>query len=84
MMDVTENKLRLYENYKKQLLFAGVQKKITATEFPERLEPMPFTLFPSIFPADVLKKIQGLQTAFQTVIYKVANDHEFMTKCLKG
>lgn len=65
-------------------LLNGVQKKITATEFPERLEPMPFTLFPSILPGDVLRKTRGLQTAFQTVIYKVANDHEFMKECLKG
>lgn len=65
-------------------LINGVQKKITATEFPERIEPMPFTLFPSILPADVLKKTKSLQTTFQTVIYKVANNHEFMKDCLKG
>ncbi|XP_053403464.1 glutathione synthetase-like isoform X2 [Mercenaria mercenaria] len=45
---------------------------------------MPFTLFPSILPADVLSKTKSLQTAFQTVIYKVANNHEFMKACLSG
>ncbi|XP_053403446.1 glutathione synthetase-like isoform X2 [Mercenaria mercenaria] len=65
-------------------LLNGVQKTITGTEFPERIEPMPITLFPSILPADVLRKAKSLQTSFQTLIYKVANDHEFMKECFSG
>ncbi|XP_053403440.1 glutathione synthetase-like isoform X3 [Mercenaria mercenaria] len=65
-------------------LLNGAQRKITATEFRERVEPVAITLFPSILPVDVLRKAKSLQTSFQTLIYKVANDHEFMKECFSG
>ena len=61
----------------------GAQKKITANEFPERVEPMPYTLFPSRLPGHVLEKTRRLHVLFQTLIYKVSNDHEFMKDSLK-
>ncbi|KAL4220750.1 hypothetical protein ACF0H5_021144 [Mactra antiquata] len=65
-------------------LLNGVQKKITGSEFPEQMEAMPFTMYPSIFPATVLQKTQRLHTIFQSVVYKIANDHEFLENCLSG
>ena len=61
----------------------GGQQKIEAPNCPERVEPMPFTLFPSAFPTELLEESQTLQPYFQSLIYKVSNDHEFMQDCLK-
>lgn len=65
-------------------LLIGVQKKISAPDaFPEHVEPMPFTLFPSPLPADIFKQSRELQKPFQSLIYKVAHDHEFMKQALQ-
>ncbi|XP_052784746.1 glutathione synthetase-like isoform X1 [Mya arenaria] len=61
----------------------GVQKTVTNWEFPEQQEAMPFTLFPSLMPAEVFTRTRRVHIMFQTLIYRVANDHEFMKKCLK-
>lgn len=59
----------------------GVQQTVTTTEFPERVESEPVTLFPSRLPKEEYQKAKSLQTAFQTLIYKATNDPGFMIHC---
>ncbi|XP_050513349.1 glutathione synthetase-like isoform X2 [Diabrotica virgifera virgifera] len=42
----------------------------------------PFVLLPSTMPRRDFEQVVSLQTAFQELIHYVANDREFLTKCL--
>uniref|UniRef100_A0A6P7H7E2 Glutathione synthetase-like n=1 Tax=Diabrotica virgifera virgifera TaxID=50390 RepID=A0A6P7H7E2_DIAVI len=53
------------------------------TNFSEdSLNFAPFVLLPSTIPRRDFEQVVNLQTAFQELIHYVANDREFLTKCL--
>ena len=43
----------------------------------------PFMLFPSVIPKSVYDEAKIIQTDFNLLIHKVANDYDFLQKSLK-
>lgn len=50
---------------------------------PSLINPAPFTLFPSPFPAYLYKEAFEVHKAFQSMMHKCSNDHEFLQSSLK-
>ena len=59
-------------------------QEIVVPESPARVvETMPMTLFPSVIPKELIDEALDLQIHYNTLMHKVAYDHEFMYLCLK-
>lgn len=44
----------------------------------------PYALFPTLVPAPILEQAKTSMTEFSRLMHKVANDHSFLTDCLKN
>lgn len=48
-----------------------------------RVEPIPYTLYPTPFPRDAFKQACNLSVLFNTLIDRVSRDYEFISQQLK-
>ena len=49
----------------------------------EKVTHAPYTLFPSQVPTPIFEQARQSMTEFSRVMHKVANDHSFLSRCLK-
>lgn len=50
---------------------------------PDVVTPLPFTLYPSPFPAQCFQHAVNITQTFNKLMHKVANDYEFLRSCLQ-
>ena len=66
------------------ILSAGlVYKPDTSPDGQSQAQCAPFALFPSVVPRQILQQAIGSMKDFNTLMYKVAQDHEFLETSLK-
>ncbi|GFO47360.1 endonuclease-reverse transcriptase [Plakobranchus ocellatus] len=60
----------------------GITMKVSPEE--NHVMCVPYSLFPSPVPSQILKLAKSTMTDFSRLMHKVAMDHEFLTLCLKN
>lgn len=61
-----------------------VVKPFEGSDGRSQAQCAPFALFPSVVPCQILQQARGSMVAFNTLMYRVSQDHEFLEKALQS